>query len=85
MLSQLCPVIEEALEDMHEDLLHLVNGKCTALSHLFLLLMSQPPGPGAAHGVPPLSGLSSRWEEHQLIPAWVEQIGIHNSDFTSTY
>lgn len=57
VLSQLCPMIEEALEDLHKDLLRLVSSKYTAVSHLFPLLMSRPPGPGAAHRVPPQSGL----------------------------
>lgn len=54
VLLQLCPVIEAAFEDMHEELLRLVKGECTALSHLFSFLLSQPPGCGSGGGTSPV-------------------------------
>uniref|UniRef100_A0A8C7BIM8 BPI fold containing family B member 1 n=1 Tax=Neovison vison TaxID=452646 RepID=A0A8C7BIM8_NEOVI len=48
VLLQLCPVIKAAFEDMQADLLQLVRGRCSAPSHLFSLLLSQPPHPGSA-------------------------------------
>lgn len=50
VLLQLCPVIEAAFEDMYADLLRLVRGKCTALSHLFPVLLGRPPGLGSVQG-----------------------------------
>lgn len=81
VLLQLCPVIEAAFRDMHEDLLRLVKGECTALSHLFSFLLSQPPGCGSGGGTSPV------WPEQQAgrAPAWDEQTGIPSSEFTSTY
>lgn len=62
---QLCPVVKAAFEDARTDILRLVSGRCSALSHLFPLLLSQPPHPGSAQERPPKSSLSSNLAQQQ--------------------